>query len=88
MAIIVGCVLLVLVLVAIPLRYVFGIPEVSRTVSPIHGALYIVYLAATLDVSRRARWTVKRTFLVMLAGTVPFLSFAVERRMTRELRGA
>ena len=88
MAIVVGCVLLVLVLVAIPLRYAAGIPEVSRTVSPIHGALYIVYLAATLDVSRRARWDIKRTVLVMLAGTVPFLSFVVERRMTRELRGA
>lgn len=82
MANIVGVVLLVLVLVAIPLRYGFGIPEVSRTVSPIHGFCYLVYLGLTLDLSRRVGWTVKRTVLVMLAGTVPFLSFFVERRMT------
>jgi len=88
MATVVGVVLLVLVLVAIPLRYVFGIPEVSRIVSPIHGTLYILYLVATFGVSRRAGWTLKRTVLVMLAGTVPFLSFVVERRMTRELQVA
>ncbi|MBW3631370.1 MAG: chromate transporter [Gemmatimonadetes bacterium] len=34
------------------------------------------------------RWSVLRTLGVMLAGTVPFLSFVVERRTTRDLRAA
>ncbi len=82
MANVVGVVLLVLVLVAIPLRYAAGIPEVSKTVSPVHGFCYLIYLGLTVDLSRRVGWTVRRTVLVMLAGTVPFLSFFVERRMT------
>ena len=86
MANVVGVVLLVLVLVAVPLRYLGGEPELSKTISPIHGGFYMIYLGLTFDLARRVGWTVKRTVLVMLAGTVPFLSFYVERRMTRDVR--
>lgn len=85
---IVGVVLVVFILVAVPLRYLGGEPRLSETISPIHGFLYMVYLAATTDLSRRVGWSVLRTIGVMLAGTIPFLSFVVERRTTRELRPA
>ena len=82
---VVGVVLVVFLLVAVPLRYLGGEPRLSETISPIHGFLYIVYLGATVDLARRAGWTVARTLGVALAGTVPFLSFVVERRMTRSV---
>jgi integral membrane protein len=85
---VVGVVLVVFILIAVPVRYLAGEPRMSETISPIHGFLYIVYLVATVDLSRRSGWTVLRTLGVMLAGTVPFLSFYVERRTTRSLRGA
>ena len=85
---IVGVVLVVFILIAVPVRYLAGEPRMSETISPIHGFLYIVYLVATVDLSRRAGWSVLRTLGVMLAGTVPFLSFYVERRTTRSLRAA
>ena len=85
---VVGVVLVVFILIAVPLRYLGGEPHLSETISPIHGFLYIVYLAATVDLARRADWSVLRTLGVMLAGTVPFLSFVVERRTTRDLRTA
>ncbi len=83
---VVGVVLVVFLLIAVPLRYLGGQPELSQTISPVHGFLYIVYLGVTVDLARRARWSVRRTLLVALAGTVPFLSFVVERRMTRDVR--
>ncbi len=82
----VGVMLLVLVLVAVPLRYAAGIPEVSKVVSPIHGFLYIVYLVAAFDLALKARWTARGTVLVLLAGVVPFLSFWAERRVTSRVR--
>ena len=85
---IVGVVLVVFILIAVPVRYLAGEPRMSETISPVHGFLYIVYLVATVDLSRRAGWSVLRTLGVMLAGTVPFLSFYVERRTTRSLRAA
>lgn len=80
MAIIVGCGLLLLVLGMI-LRYGFDHPTLSKTWSPIHGFLYIIYLVATALLGVRARWTVPKIVGVMLAGTVPFLSFWMERRV-------
>lgn len=85
---VVGVVLVVFILIAVPLRYLGGEPRLSETISPIHGFLYIVYLAATIDLSRRVGWSVRHTIGVMLAGTIPFLSFVVERRTTSELRPA
>lgn len=87
-AYVVGVVLIVLVLVGMPLKYLGDDPTVVQTVGPAHGFLYIVYLAATFDVARRARWPLTRTALVMLAGTVPFLSFYAERAVTRWVRAA
>jgi integral membrane protein len=86
LAYVVGVVLLVLVLVAVPLRYLGGHEELSKAISPVHGFLYIVYLGVTVDLARRLRWSLLRTVLVMLSGTVPFLSFVVERRVTREVQ--
>ena len=83
---VVGVVLVVFILIAVPLRYVGGEPRMSETISPVHGFLYIVYLGVTVDLARRAGWSTVRTLMVALAGTVPFLSFVVERRMTRDVQ--
>jgi integral membrane protein len=83
-AYLVGVVLLLLT-VAVVVRYGFGHPELSEAVSPVHGFLYLLYLVAVFDLGRRADWSVKRMGLVMLAGTVPFLSFYAERVVTKRL---
>jgi integral membrane protein len=85
-AYVVGVVLLVLVLVAMPVKYIGGNASLVAIVGPVHGFLYMVYLVLTFDLGRRADWPLKRMALVMLAGTVPFLSFVAERSVTRQLR--
>ncbi|MFC3500962.1 DUF3817 domain-containing protein [Micromonospora krabiensis] len=79
---IVGVVLILLVVVGMPLKYLFDNPVVVETVGPAHGFLYMVYLVAAFDLARRADWGLKRMLAVMLAGTVPFVSFYAERRVT------
>ena len=85
MANVVGVVLVVFVFIILYVRGFGGQRELLRVISQIHGLCYLVYLGITVDLSRRVGWTIKRTVLVMLAGTVPFLSFVVERRMTRDV---
>ncbi|MBC7374503.1 MAG: DUF3817 domain-containing protein [Frankiales bacterium] len=85
MANIVGVVLVVFVFIIVYVRGLGGPMELLRVISQIHGLCYLVYLGITIDLSRRVGWTIVRTVLVMLAGTVPFLSFFVERRMTRNV---
>ena len=84
-AYVVGVGLLVLVLIAMPVKYLGDDPSLTQVVSPVHGFLYIVYLGVTLDLSMRLRWPLLKTVGVMLAGTVPFLSFVIERRIHRNV---
>jgi integral membrane protein len=85
MAFIVGTALIVLVFVAIPLQYGANIKWVAEVVAPIHGYLYLVYLAAGADLARRAHWRLGRILLVVAAGFVPFLAFIIEHRVYRQV---
>ncbi|GAA2379559.1 DUF3817 domain-containing protein [Nonomuraea africana] len=85
LAYIVGTMLLILC-AAIVLRYGFDIPEPSKIVSPIHGFLYMLYLIAVLNLGMKARWTWGYMLGVMLAGTVPLLSFVIERKVTARVQ--
>lgn len=84
-AYIVGVMLLVLLFVAMPMKYLSDDATVMNMVGPMHGFLYVVYLLATFDLARRVRWGLGRMVLVALAGTIPFLSFVAERRVSHEL---
>jgi integral membrane protein len=86
MAYVVGVMLLVLLLVAMPLKYVADSEGLIGIVGPLHGFLYAVYLLATLSLGTSSLWTFRRTIGVMVAGTIPFLSFVMERRVTRDVR--
>ncbi len=86
MAWVVGTGLLVLVLVAMPLKYFAGDPLLVAIVGPIHGFLYMGYLALAADLGVKSRWPVVRLLLVALAGTIPFVSFVAERKVTAPLR--
>jgi integral membrane protein len=86
MAYVVGVMLVLLVAVAMPLKYLAGNPGPVAVIGTAHGFLYAVYLLAAFDLALRARWTAKGTVLVLLAGTVPLLSFVAERIVTRKTR--
>jgi integral membrane protein len=85
-AYVVGVMLLVLVFVAMPVKYAGDNPALMDVVGPTHGFLYMVYLLATFDLARRVRWGLGKMVLVALAGTIPFLSFVTERKLTHELK--
>ena len=87
-AYVVGVLLLVLALVAMPLKYIGDDSTLVAVVGPIHGFVYMVYLVVAFHLAVLARWPWKYTILVLLAGTVPFLSFVAERKVTRRVRAA
>lgn len=84
MAYVTGTVLLVATFVAIPLTYVADKPAFGKVVWTLHGWLYLLYLAAAVHLAMGRRWPPARLAVVLLAGTIPFLSFVMERRLSRE----
>lgn len=94
MAWIVGSLLIVLVLVGVPLKYLTldgSTPQrigegITTYLGIAHGWLYMVFLVMAALLARRARWTIPFTVTTLLAGTVPILSFWAERRATHAVR--
>lgn len=84
MAYIVGVMLLALV-AAMVLKYGFGESTGVAVIGPIHGFLYAVYLLTALNLGIKARWSWVYLLGVLLAGTIPFLSFVVERKVTQRV---
>ena len=86
MAWIVGVLLVALILVAVPLKYAAGLDGPVAVIGTAHGWLYAIFFVTACDLALRARWTLKGSVLVLLAGTVPVLSFVAERIATRRTR--
>jgi len=81
-----GVGLLVLVVIAMPLKYIFGQPELVSIVGVTHGFLYMIYIVCTLLLAERCRWKPLDAVLILVAGTVPVASFVAERRVTQRVR--
>jgi integral membrane protein len=86
MAYTVGCLLVVLMCVGLPLKYIWGNDTVVYWTAVPHGWLYMILLITAIDLGRRAHWSWTRLLLIALAGTVPFLSFVAERSATRDVK--
>lgn len=79
---------LLLLCVDMYLRYVLDTTTVLDLVPRVHGFVYMGYLVTVIDLSFRMRWSLRRGVLICLAGTIPFVSFVAEHRVTRETREA
>lgn len=78
-----GIGLVLLVFVAMPLKYIWNQDAMVAVVGVSHGWLYMFYIIATLVLAERARWKPLFAVLVLLAGTIPLASFFAERKVTR-----
>lgn len=78
-----GVSFLVLLGVAMPLKYIWGDPQAVRVVGMAHGVLFLAYLAATLQAMLEHGWTLKRATLVAAASLVPFGTFYVDVKWLR-----
>ena len=86
MSYVAGTMLILLFFVAVPLKYLAAVPQVSNVLGVVHGVLtFPLYLLVGFDLYRRTSWPLSRMVLMVAAGVVPFLTFTVERKIVREL---
>ncbi|MGM0565087.1 MAG: DUF3817 domain-containing protein [Pseudomonadota bacterium] len=78
-----GTSLVVLLFIAMPLKYQMDIAGVVPIVGWIHGILFMAYIAMTLVVSHRANWSIGFWLLTMLVSVVPFACLFLDRKLKR-----
>jgi len=76
-------VVLILFTIEITLKY-SGILEIPWF-AQLHGIVYMVYVVIAFDMSRKAKLSFRETFLVLIAGTIPVMSFVAESRIRRRV---
>lgn len=81
-----GVSFLVLLGIAMPLKYVWDEPAAVRIVGMAHGILFLAYLWATLQAMLEYRWTWARAALVAIASLVPFGTFYADLKWMRDVR--
>jgi integral membrane protein len=71
---------LLLLLVAMPLKYIYGEPQYVRAVGSLHGALFVLYVLMALLIHQKVKWTKKDLLQVFILACVPLGPTLVNNR--------
>jgi integral membrane protein len=83
MAYITGVLIIVVCFVGIPMQLAAHKPWIANNVGTVHGFLYIVYVVFAYLLAQKLKMKAGPTVLLLLAGTIPIMTFFVERWMNR-----
>lgn len=84
MAYITGVLIIVICFVGIPLQIAANQTFLTNQVATAHGFLYIIYIVVAFLLAQRLKLRPVPTVLLLLAGTIPVMTFVVERHYTRK----
>lgn len=74
-----GTSFLVLLFVAMPLKYLMGMPLAVRIVGSIHGLLFLLYVAKLAKLRTTYQWDHKFCLQAFLASVLPFGPFVFDK---------
>src|SRR5688572_24978468 len=82
-----GVSLLVLVLLAVPLKYYFDDPSLVKSIGPVHGALFLLFVFNALYVGMQQQWKFRETtWKILAASFVPFGTFYIDYKILRNMQ--
>lgn len=81
-----GTSLLILLFIAVPLKYIFAEPFLTRIMGTIHGALFLLFIFNTISVGVEENWKFKdTTWKVLLACIIPFGTFYIDAKILSKI---
>lgn len=81
LGIIEGISFLLLLGIAMPLKYLMGMPQAVKVVGMAHGVLFVMYVAWLLFATLKTKWGIKNAILGFLASLVPFGTFWADAKI-------
>lgn len=82
-----GLSFVVLLFVAMPLKYLADLPLAVRIVGSLHGLLFLVFLIALFRAASERRWPLSRSAVAFASSLVPFATLLFDRSLRREIAG-
>ena len=75
---------LLLLGVAMPLKYFAGIPKAVTWAGWLHGLLFIGFCIALTQAHQEAKWGLGRSAMILIAALLPFGPFVIDKRLRQE----
>jgi integral membrane protein len=75
-----GVSLLLLLFIAMPVKYGFGYDILVKIIGMIHGILFILYVLGAISIKNIKKWSLHSTFLILFLSLVPFGTFYVDKK--------
>ncbi|APG59611.1 DUF3817 domain-containing protein [Christiangramia salexigens] len=75
-----GLSFLLLLFIAMPLKYLFEMPTMVQQVGMAHGVLFIAYIIGCILLIRPMDWTYKQVGIIMGCSLIPFGPFYVDKK--------
>ena len=70
----------ILLLVAMPIKYILGNPELVRIVGMAHGILFVLYILGALLFKKKLNWSNQILVVVILCSIIPLGPLYVDRK--------
>ena len=83
MAYITGVLIIVVCFIGIPMQLAAHNTFIVNEIGTLHGFLYIVYIVFAYILAQKLKMRLGPTVVLLLAGTIPIMTFVVERWMNR-----
>ncbi len=83
-AVIEGISYLILLCIAMPLKYFFNIPEAVKYFGWIHGILFLVFFVILILAFIKYRWSWMRLVLYLIASVLPVVPFILDQKLAKE----
>ena len=80
-----GLSLVLLLLVAMPLKYYFAMPTMVSYVGMIHGVLFLLYVLFSIVVSDQQKWSVLFWVFVLVCSLIPFACIILEKQLSKKM---
>jgi integral membrane protein len=74
----------VLLFIAMPIKYIAGNPGAVWYIGWVHGLLFMLFILALITVKINMEWNFKRTFLAFVAALLPFGTFILDKSLRKE----
>ncbi|MEO6136892.1 MAG: DUF3817 domain-containing protein [Ginsengibacter sp.] len=75
---------LLLLFIAMPLKYFAGLPEVVKYSGWVHGLLFMLFVLALLNVKINLNWSLKKSAIAFIASLIPFGYFIFDKSLRHE----
>tara|TARA_B110000196_G_scaffold299077_1_gene291415 strand:- start:72 stop:350 length:279 start_codon:yes stop_codon:yes gene_type:complete len=76
---------LLLLFIAVPIKYFHGDESYVKMLGMPHGILFIGYILLAILIQKQMKWNLKTMGIVMLASVIPFGTFYVDKKYLRSL---